>query len=101
MPQSSKWSLSFMLSHQNPVHFSLLSHACNMPCLRHSWFDLPNTLWWWVQIMKLPIVQLSPFSDYFIPLRSKYSPQQPVLKHSFRICSVFCVSFIHLLSFTG
>jgi hypothetical protein len=26
-------------------------------------------------------VQLSPFSRYFIPLRSKYSPQHPVLKH--------------------
>jgi hypothetical protein len=26
-------------------------------------------------------VQLSPFSRYFIPLRSKYSPQCPVLKH--------------------
>jgi hypothetical protein len=31
-----------------------------------------------VQIMKLPIVQLSPFSRYFVPLRSKYSPQHPV-----------------------
>jgi hypothetical protein len=29
--------------------------------------------------MKLPIVQLSPFSRYFIPLRSKYSLQHPVL----------------------
>jgi hypothetical protein len=26
-------------------------------------------------------VQLSPFSRYFISLRSKYSPQHPVLKH--------------------
>jgi hypothetical protein len=26
-------------------------------------------------------VQLSPFPCYFIPLRSKYSPQHPVLKH--------------------
>jgi hypothetical protein len=31
--------------------------------------------------MKLPNVQLSPFSRYFSPLRSKYSPQHPVLKH--------------------
>jgi hypothetical protein len=31
--------------------------------------------------MKLPPVQLSPFSSYFIPLRSKHSPQHPVLKH--------------------
>jgi hypothetical protein len=26
-------------------------------------------------------VQLPPFSRYFIPLRSKYSPQHPVPKH--------------------
>jgi hypothetical protein len=26
-------------------------------------------------------MQLSPFLCYFIPLRSKYSPQHPVLKH--------------------
>jgi hypothetical protein len=28
MPWSSEWSLSFKLSHQNLVQFSLLSHAC-------------------------------------------------------------------------
>jgi hypothetical protein len=30
--------------------------------------------------MKLPIVQLSPFPCYFIPVRSRYS-QHPVLKN--------------------
>jgi hypothetical protein len=30
--------------------------------------------------MKLPTVQLFPFSCNFIPLGSKYSPQHPVLK---------------------
>jgi hypothetical protein len=30
--------------------------------------------WWWVQNMKLLTVQLPPFSCYFIPLLSKYSP---------------------------
>jgi hypothetical protein len=44
------------------------------------------TIWRWVQIMKLTIVQLSPFSRYFIPLRSKYSPHHPVLKHPI-LCS--------------
>jgi hypothetical protein len=34
--------------------------------------------------MKLLIVQLSPFSPYLIPLRSKYSSQNLVLKHSVR-----------------
>jgi hypothetical protein len=31
------------------------------------------------KIMMFPIVQLSPFSCYFFPLGSKYSPQHPVL----------------------
>jgi hypothetical protein len=31
-PWSYEWSLSLGFSHQNPVHFSLLSHACHMPC---------------------------------------------------------------------
>jgi hypothetical protein len=33
---------------------SFLSHACHMSCPPHSpWFDLPNDIWGWVQIMKL------------------------------------------------
>jgi hypothetical protein len=77
--RSSEWSLSFGLSHQNLV--SLLFHACHMPCPPHSlWFDLPN-IWGWVQITKLLIVQLPPFSHNIIPLRSIYSSQNPVLKH--------------------
>jgi hypothetical protein len=70
-PWSSKWSLSFGLSHQNSLHFSPLSHACHMLCPLHSpSFDLPNNIWWWVQIMKLSIVRLSPLSRYFTPPRS-------------------------------
>jgi hypothetical protein len=34
-PWSSEWSISFWLSHQNLVHFSLLSYACHMPCPPH------------------------------------------------------------------
>jgi hypothetical protein len=41
MPWSSEWSLSFGLSHQNLVHFTLLSHTCHMPRPPHSpWLDL-------------------------------------------------------------
>jgi hypothetical protein len=64
-PWSSQWSPSFGLSHQNLAHFSLLSHACHMSRPPHSpWLDLPNDIWGWVQIIKLLIVQLHPFS-YF------------------------------------
>jgi hypothetical protein len=42
---------------------------------------LPNDIWGWVLIMKLLFAQLPPFSRHIIPLRSKYSSQNPVLKH--------------------
>jgi hypothetical protein len=45
MSLSSELSLSFGLSHQNLVHFSLLSHACHMPCLPHSpWLGMERLL---------------------------------------------------------
>jgi hypothetical protein len=47
----------------------------HMPQSSHyPWFNLPNYIWGWVQIMSLLTVQLPPFSCYFIPLWSKYSP---------------------------
>jgi hypothetical protein len=65
-PRSSEWSLSFRLSHQNLVQFSLLSHVCYMPCSPHfPWFNLPNDIWGWVKIMKLIIVQFLFFSLWF------------------------------------
>jgi hypothetical protein len=49
--------------------------------------------------MEHTTVQLSPFSRYFITLRSKYSPQQPVLKHfqNFGPCCLFYFNFTNLL----
>jgi hypothetical protein len=62
MPWSSEWPLS----HQNPVYFPLLFYACHMSRPPHfSWFDLPNNICGWVQIMKFLIVQLPLFSCYF------------------------------------
>jgi hypothetical protein len=67
---SFKWSLSLGLSHQKPVHVSPLCHACYMLRPPHfPWFDLPNDIWWWVHLMKLPTVQLSPLTRCFMPLR--------------------------------
>jgi hypothetical protein len=52
------------------MHFS--SFACNM--IRTS--QIPR---WSLQIMKIFIMQFSPATCYFLPFRSKYSPQYPVL----------------------
>jgi hypothetical protein len=61
-----------------------------MPCPPHSpWFDLPNNIWWWVEIMKLPIVQLSPFFSYFIPLGSNILTT--LFSDTLRLCPSFNV----------
>jgi hypothetical protein len=82
------------------------SHACHMPCPPHSpWFGLPINIWWWVQIMKLPIVQLSPFSRYFIPLRShvhfsvllsfcQWTCPGPRLFRTLRMCKASTISMV-------
>jgi hypothetical protein len=45
-PRSSEWSLSFGLSHQKLVNFSVLSHARHMSrSPRSPWFDLPYDTW--------------------------------------------------------
>jgi len=49
-------------------------HTYYMPNPSHcSWFDHLNNIWWRVQVIK--------FSSYLIPLRPKYLPQHPILKH--------------------
>jgi hypothetical protein len=45
------------------------------------WLGHSNYTWRRVRAMKLLVMQLSPPSRHSIPLRSKYSPQHPVLKH--------------------
>jgi hypothetical protein len=56
----------------------------------HHWYDHSNNIWcsWSVQVTKLLIMQSSPAPRYVLPLRSTYSPQQPVLKHC------LCTSFL-------
>ena len=44
-------------------------------------FDHPNNIGWGLQIIKFLIMLFSPFSCYLVPLRPKYSPQRPILKH--------------------
>jgi hypothetical protein len=57
-------------------------HSCYMPRLSHPpRLDYSNYIWRRVEITKLPVMQFSPLSRHSIPLRSKYPPQHPVLKH--------------------
>jgi hypothetical protein len=58
------------------------SHARYIRRLSNSrWLYKSKNTWRSVQVMKLLIMQSSPASHRFLPLRSKYSPQHPVLTH--------------------
>jgi hypothetical protein len=64
------------------MHFSS-AHSWYMSRPSHPpWLDHSNYTWRTVQVMKLLIMQFSSTPYHFIPLRSKYSPQHPVLKHA-------------------
>jgi hypothetical protein len=53
-----------------------------MPRPSHSsWFYHPHNKVWGVQSMKLLITKFSSLPCYLVPLRTKYSPQYPILKH--------------------
>jgi hypothetical protein len=56
------------------------SHPFHPPSFYH-----PNNIWRSLQVMKLLIMQSSPVSCYFLPLRSKYAPQHPVLIHPLQV----------------
>jgi len=70
------------LPHQNPVYASTLSRTRYMPSPSNSSrFDHPNNIGWAIQIIQLLVMQLPPLSFYLVPLRPKFSPQHPILKH--------------------
>jgi hypothetical protein len=74
------------------VCISHRSHACYMPHLSHPHrFDHPNNMCWTVQVMKFLIMQSSPVSHHFFPLRSKYFPQYPLLLNNF--CRILTMVF--------
>jgi hypothetical protein len=80
MPLSFEWSLPFRFSDQNFVCVSDLPHACYITRpSRPSWFNHPNNIYWSLQVMKLLIMQSSPVSHNFLPLRCNYFPDHPVL----------------------
>ena len=45
------------------------------------WLDHPNDIWW-VQSIKLFVMQSSPLPCYLIPLGSKYPPQHSILENA-------------------
>ena len=59
--------------------FPIQCHISHPPY--HPWFDYPSNIWWGVQIMKLLSAQVSKSCSHFHPLRSKYLPQHPTIKH--------------------
>ena len=78
MPGSSKWSLSL----SSPPKTTLLPYTCYMSHPFHSSrLYHPNNIGWAVQIIKLLIIYFSPLPCSLVPLRPKYSPQHPILKH--------------------
>jgi hypothetical protein len=79
LPSVSRCLKLFRFMDLNSVCFSHVCLACCFPCSSH--YPLKIVIWQGVQIMKLLIMQIFPFSCYFIPLRSKYSPQHPVVYH--------------------
>jgi hypothetical protein len=83
MPKSYKWFLSFSVPNQNSVYSSVLSHVCHIPHPSHPpSLHRPNNICRGAPIIKGLTVLLFPESCYFIPLRSKCSPQYPVLQCS-------------------
>ena len=67
-----------------------------------SQFYHPNNVGWGVQIIKLLIMWYSPLPCYLIPLRPKYSPLQPFLKHpqSTWTKSSCCVLILYIIKWT-
>ena len=80
---SSKWSLSLRFSHQHSVCISPLPHMCHTPRQSHSSrFEHPNNICEEYRSLSSSIYSLfHPTVSYTGPLKSKYLPQHPILKH--------------------
>jgi hypothetical protein len=68
-------------SDQNFVWFCICS-MCTMWAAHLILLNHPNIIGWWVQIMQLLIIWLSPSFCCLLFIGFKYSPQHFVVKHS-------------------
>jgi hypothetical protein len=65
-----------------PPNYVCIFHAYYIPCPSHpSWLHHYDYIWQELQRINLLIMRFYSTSGYFFPLESKYSSQQPVLKH--------------------
>ena len=79
---SSKWCLPLSFFHQNSGCTTPVPFTCHMLRPSHSSrFDHPNSIWLGVQIVKFLVMWSSSHPCFFVPLRSKYYPQHPILEH--------------------
>ena len=81
-PGSSKWSLSFRFTHQNTIYTSLLPHSATCPThLILLYFITQSIFGEGYTSLSFSLCGFSPLPCYLVPLRPKYSPQYPILKH--------------------
>jgi hypothetical protein len=70
------------VSPTNNICVYFYPHSCYMLCPSHPpLLDHSDYTWLIIQITKILVIPFSPLSHHLIPVRSKYPPQHPVLKH--------------------
>jgi hypothetical protein len=78
--RSSRWFLSFWISHQNPVCIPVFRALCAAHLILIGLIILLISDEKW-NIWNSSLYIFSPTSYYFVPLRSRYSPQCPPLRY--------------------
>jgi hypothetical protein len=72
------------------MHITSVTCVLHAPPISYPWFNHTSFIWRSIQITKLLIMQFSPVSHPFLPVRPKHSPQHPVLKHRQPILLPLC-----------
>ena len=82
MPGSSKWFLSLRFPHQDPICTYPAPHTWYKPRPSHH-LDLITGIIYGEEYRSRSssLCSFSPLPCYLVPLRPKYSPKHPILKH--------------------